>query len=85
MVMHDVLNQFSFNVAFRFPYQLGVYVFGSKINSSQGNMIHKLLRTLLSTWVKKFCLRFTGITIVLLYNYYFWSHYLLVCMSQQLC
>jgi hypothetical protein len=53
-VMHDVLNQFSFNVAFRFPYQLGVCVFGSKINSSQGNLIHKLLRTLLSTWVNKF-------------------------------
>jgi hypothetical protein len=49
--MHDVVNQFSFIVAFRNLYQLGVCVFASKINNSQGNLIHKLLE---SPWVNKF-------------------------------
>jgi hypothetical protein len=39
-------------VAFRFPYQLELFVFGSKIKCNQGNFIHNLLRTLLSIWAE---------------------------------
>jgi hypothetical protein len=40
------------NVACRFPYQLGGFVFGSNFQCNQGILIHNLLRSLLSTWAQ---------------------------------
>jgi hypothetical protein len=83
----DVLTIFLSNVAFRFPYQLGVFVLGSKINCNQGNVKINLLLTILSAQMRfyQFCLWFTRDTIDLLYHYYLFRVEFIVCLLVPVC
>eukprot|EP00267_Zea_mays_P029606 XP_008660357.1 anaphase-promoting complex subunit 6 isoform X4 [Zea mays] len=50
-LIHNELGVVAYNMK-EFPYQLGVFVFGSNFQCNQGILILNLLRSLLSTWAQ---------------------------------